>query len=390
MADTAAPERIHFAGLHALRGLAALSVVVSHVEGFRAKSGMPHHNDMEWMRALGPSAVNFFFCLSGFLITYLLFEERRRAGDIDVKRFYVRRALRIWPLYFTVVLAGLLVFPAFIDAPGFVDATKVNGALLWGSLLFFAPNLTFAAFGHVRFLGPTWSIGVEEQFYLLWPFLVRVCRRTKTFLGLMMILFIGLFACRTLVLLHRLPQPEMVSDHVWGVMTTLVRLSRFEFMLCGAAAAVLVFHRRSLVDKLFSPVVQAAGIVLWWGVLASGFAATPVGQLGQMLSVVVILVGTSCHPRPLLRLNGKAWDTLGQLSFGIYLLHAPVLLGVLDVGRRWGADPHAWTTTLATHVAAVVLTVLLAAASYRLLESPFLRLKKRFVVVHSGGESSTA
>ena len=103
------PGKVHFRGLDSLRFLAALCVILGHIPMNQDSVGLPNpHWGAIFYR--GAPAVYFFFTLSGFLITYLLLEERRRTGDVQVRGFYLRRACRIWPLYFLIVAFGLVFY----------------------------------------------------------------------------------------------------------------------------------------------------------------------------------------------------------------------------------------------------------------------------------------
>ena len=100
---TVASNRVHFPGLNGLRFYAAVSVLVQHAEGLPVRCGMEKTSVLNHAFLPGTEAVNLFFVLSGFLITFLLLTEQDRSGDINVRKFYLRRALRIWPLYFLIV-----------------------------------------------------------------------------------------------------------------------------------------------------------------------------------------------------------------------------------------------------------------------------------------------
>jgi len=168
-------NRIHFPGLNALRFYAALAVVYSHV--VQNVSPMPVIAEIMGPFLIdGHSAVNLFFVLSGFLITYLLLRESIEHGDVAVGKFYVRRILRIWPLYYLVIIIGLVVFP-LIFGPNYTfsvfyaeyPSMPVTIATKLALVFFLLPNLA----GITAPMVHIWSIGVEEQFYLVWPWIVR-------------------------------------------------------------------------------------------------------------------------------------------------------------------------------------------------------------------------
>jgi peptidoglycan/LPS O-acetylase OafA/YrhL len=179
--------RVYFSNLDSLRFLAFLAVFIAH-------AGILFPISTDWFYRLyrliisqGAYGVNFFFVLSGFLITYLLLLEKRKNGFVSIKTFYLKRILRIWPLYYIVMLISVFLLPVFIQAIGadYIAGnmrTFPNLGMLIGEhaktwFLFFAGNFYRGAeLGAVPFaLGVLWSVCVEEQFYLFWPCIVRKC-----------------------------------------------------------------------------------------------------------------------------------------------------------------------------------------------------------------------
>src|SRR5947207_1519982 len=168
--DASGPGRaVHFPGLNGLRFLAALTVVLFHA-GFAFRyAGIPEY---DYLNRVNPQtgflAVVFFFVLSGFLITYLLLVEEAETGDVSVRSFYVRRILRIWPLYYLIIAIAFFVLPASL--PGDFPPPHPRELILYSVIL-----TNFA--GTVPCASHLWSIGVEEQFYLCWPVLLKTVRR---------------------------------------------------------------------------------------------------------------------------------------------------------------------------------------------------------------------
>ena len=131
--------------------------------------------------SIGRVGMVLFFVLSGFLITYLLLVEREDRHRIDIPRFYLRRILRIWPLYFLIVGICQFLIPVkgLFGLDSIYSVTAPNFRLASLYYLLFLPNLAFLTVWPVNpLLGYTWSIGVEEQFYLLWPVLLLLLART--------------------------------------------------------------------------------------------------------------------------------------------------------------------------------------------------------------------
>jgi peptidoglycan/LPS O-acetylase OafA/YrhL len=134
--------------------------------------------------------------LSGFLITYLLLAEEHTFKTISIKKFYMRRILRIWPLYFLIIVLAFLVLPniSLFTLPGYGKDMVYHNLIF--KLIFYAlffPNLAHSL-GLVPYVSHTWSIGTEEQFYLVWPVILKSFKKHRMFLMLFIILFYLIFA----------------------------------------------------------------------------------------------------------------------------------------------------------------------------------------------------
>ena len=140
-------KRVYFKNLNALRFFAATAVIFHHVEQYKFWAKIPNVWGSTVLDALGHKAVSFFFVLSGFLITYLLLEENRKTSDISIRDFYVRRILRIWPVYYLVVILCLFVVPNLLDL-SFLGINTYDAKFFWKAVLpaFCAVRLSHLAF----------------------------------------------------------------------------------------------------------------------------------------------------------------------------------------------------------------------------------------------------
>jgi peptidoglycan/LPS O-acetylase OafA/YrhL len=148
-----------------------------------------------------------FFSLSGLLITYLLLEEATRTGTIRIRKFYLRRILTIWPLYDLIVLLGFLLLPLTTDLFTHPQIVASVGDSLPKVVLFLAllPNPAWVIFGIIPLMGPLWSVGVEEQFYLLWPLLLG---------GLQNRILLGIVVVIVVMVATRFALPPSLSNSV--------------------------------------------------------------------------------------------------------------------------------------------------------------------------------
>lgn len=328
-------------------------------------------DDFGFNEFLGGLAVTFFFVLSGFLITSLLLTEKAETGTILVKRFLTRRALRIWPLYYLVLAAGYgISFFVLGDIPSnpFANGLVLNVLLL--------PNLAFA-FGLIPdILIQIWSVGTEEQFYLVWPFLLK---RAKA--GNLVAIF---FAIIGFWLVARGIVSSLGTNYTW--LNIFLFRTRVDCMAIGGLAALLLSGRErgakrwaSVERLIYHPLT---GWVAFFGFLFLLFLSyrfhVSLYQLYALLSGLLILRLIE-QPSPLLESGILRY--LGKISYGIYLLQHFVIFFLFRVWIQKAGSPSpaglagSRLAGIGIFLLAALLTVGLAALSYTYFESRFLRRK---------------
>ena len=321
----------------------------------------------------GAVGVNVFFALSGFLITYLLINEKRSRQRIDVPHFWLRRVLRIWPLYFTVVLIGFVLFPLAKQALGL--PTGSNGSI-W-SFLFFYNNLPMAKgfTADSSMLSVLWSIAVEEQFYLVWPVLLFL---------LPVRAFPWAFACVVAISIGFKATASTDTLRLWHTFSCMGDLAT------GGLGACIVASERGLRWVGRWPLSVIIGIHVAWLLqyLPLAFFGYPAPKVTEpvifaILSTAIILYQGFGAPSYLRLPENAALVRMGKVSYGLYCLHMVAILPLIQVFQHIGSGGF-WTTAVIFPITALVATVVLALLSFRFLESPFLRLKDRFSFVTRG------
>jgi len=339
--------------LDGMRAIAVLSVVTFHLR-------LPPL----WGGARG---VDMFFVLSGFLITSILLKETRSTGTISFVQFYGRRMLRLLPAYFAVVLAALASYVFLVRVGGTLRGTA--GSFFYVANWFAADGLGLGTLGH------TWSLSVEEQFYLLWPltFLI-VLRVFKGRLNRVAVGLSGLWVTVWILCLVLVATMHPSFDFV--VYATPFRVTE---LLAGCILAVCA-ARGYLAPLTDRPQLTASLAVLALaGTLALLCipAATEASLL--MLSWVGITFAT-CLLIACLQgdagfvgraLSVKPLVAIGLVSYGIYLWHYPVLV---DLDSTIGLD------SVMARVLAITVTAVMVVGSYYLIERPALRLKSKVPV----------
>ena len=176
---------VHYPNLNALRFIAAFMVIVHHIEQTKGTFGFDNYWSTSTIYFAGKLGVVLFFVLSGFLITNLLLIEQKTSSTISIRNFYVRRILRIWPLYYLIIGLALFVLPHFslFAIPKYgIETLNMNFTWKLGLFICLLPNLVLSAIANVPFAVHTWSIGVEEQFYIIWPAAIRLLKESIVFI----------------------------------------------------------------------------------------------------------------------------------------------------------------------------------------------------------------
>lgn len=365
-------DRFYRPELDVLRFFAFLGVFIfhaaPHTRDFYDVAGTPHWLGSFLLSVFGAGAygVDLFFALSAYLITSLLLRERAVTGTIDLRGFYLRRILRIWPLY--------LSFVAFAAVVGkFFPAQQLGRSYVLGFTLM-AGNWIYVLHGLPHsFAIPLWTVSIEEQFYLSWPLALRKATPQR----------IALIAVGLLLLAHGL-RAWMVATGATanameyntftrldpialGILVALVadllpdfsRAQRWMLSTSGIAVCILAYAMSALENN--------ATVSTW--PLAASHSLTALASVAILLAV---LGSTNSFFR------SKVLIYLGKISYGLYVIHEFAHLLAKQIFPAATPLPVVGQSCLA-----LALTILLAAASYRWLESPFLRLKERFAHVQS-------
>jgi peptidoglycan/LPS O-acetylase OafA/YrhL len=358
--------KVFFPNLNGVRALAALMVVVSHIELHKVIFHLRRIPDTDLLN-FGKAGVTIFFSLSGFLITYLLLEEKRNFTAINFKGFYVRRLLRIWPLYFMVVFIGFSFFGGSVKA-------------LWLSILFL-PNLAFCLQMLPAIFDPIWSIGTEEQFYIFHPHFFRIKKIEYVFYALL-IFIVGIWSLQYLV-------DHILNHHpLYRALHQVMYYSRFDNMMIGAVVAVLYHNRnhpqfnfkfQNIFNAIFKKKIQLIilNIFLIYLVLYLLYdihhGDVLISLLASLLIVNLCEAETSIYS-----LNHKYLNYVGQISYGMYLLHKFVLFLVLYLVQKYMVQGGLLAENIIIYGATILGTIALASVSYYAYERPFLTIKKRF------------
>jgi peptidoglycan/LPS O-acetylase OafA/YrhL len=376
-------EHIYFRGLNGLRFFAAIAVVITHIELIKYQLGYSSiWRDNILVFELGSLGVIFFFVLSGFLITYLLMQEKAVTQTIAVKKFYIRRILRIWPMYYLLVLLGFLVLPNIhsINHPylnKLLDANFTPNFILY---LLFLPNLAFATFAAVPHIGQTWSIGVEEQFYLLWPLIVKHSKNVLKAL-LMVIGILIVLKVIVLVLCKQMPDNAALK-----IIKPFLAMTKMESMAIGGIGAYYLFNGNEKIKWLMNNGLMISAIIVILGLV---YLTPPIIQdaiyLVYSVLFLVIILNVSSNPKSIFKLENRMFKMLGNISYGIYMYHLIVIAFVFAGLNYLGMEINdSFISQLMVYSLTIIITIFVSILSYSYFEKPFLNLKHKFTIIKSG------
>jgi peptidoglycan/LPS O-acetylase OafA/YrhL len=362
--------KVYFPGLHGLRFFAAMLVVFSHIELMKDYHGYPSlYASHLAVYESGRMGVTLFFVLSGFLISYLLLTERKVSGSISVRKFYGRRVLRIWPLYYLLVFLTFIVLPriGFFAVPKYSEALPIYFRYSFPLYLVLLPQLALSIFEPVPFAEPLWSIGVEEQFYLLWPLLMKYVRKFLVFL---------------------LAEANRASPNLkyWNYLINYLYFTRIECMAVGGLGAWLVFAQlKRVLNIIFHPMFQLLLYALTIYLLVTESYKPVYNYLLYAICFCLIIVNVAANPRSLIRIENRLFIFLGNISFSIYMFHEIVIKTIMQSLVRVGkVSFNEAASNLALYALSIAGTMGVSAIAYYGFEKRFLRLKSSFAVVESG------
>jgi peptidoglycan/LPS O-acetylase OafA/YrhL len=367
--------KIFFPNLDGLRFFCFLSVFLYHsfaTEYASIRGTTLYYWVKDFVASNGNLGVNFFFVLSGFLITYLLLVEKQNFGNIKVGSFYIRRILRIWPLFYFCVFFGFVLFPQLKTMLG----QTPNETAQFPYYLSFLNNFDFIKNGlpDASILGVLWSVAIEEQFYLFWPLLIYLFP-VQYYSRLFVAIVIGSFAFR-----------YVHADD--GLILEIHSLACISDMTIGAIAALSVYRSKDFLAWVIAAPKWIWGI-LYFLVFACYFFRQEIFAHGSFLLAfdrlfiailfAMVILEQNFAQHSLFKLSQyKLLSKLGTYTYGLYCLH---MIGILIVAKglaTLGWNKNVYQLVLLEGGLSLLITILLALTSYYFFESKFLKLKDRF------------
>lgn len=369
------PSKPYFRNLDALRFFAAIGVFLLHSLNVKIEGT----DDPAWMQPIrhfatnGALGINLLHVMSGFLITILLLQEEKALGKFSVLKYYLRRTLRIWPLYLLMITVSFFVIPPVMHGLGHDYHETANP---WAYYLFWG-NFYILKYGfpYSPIIGVLWSVSVEEQFYIGWPWLIRLFRKNRWVLFALIILISTGFR-----IYFREDGKELffntaciMSDFAIGafiasiavnedsIFLRLKKLSRSAIISIYVVIILMLTFYHPLFNSHVATVLERfiLGVAFGWVIFDQAYSEQRVFNLA--------------------RLPGLVW--LGKRTYGLYCFHEVGIISAIKFLKAMHFIQSPFQYAVVMPLLAFAITVALTALSYRFFEKPFLDWKKKFEVV---------
>ena len=374
--NNAIKKNIYFENLNGLRFICFLSVFFYHSfhsDLSEIRSNYFYHFIRKDIFGNGNLGVNFFFVLSGFLITFLLIEEKKLNTQINIKNFWFRRILRIWPLYFLCVIFGFWIYPHLLMLFGQVPKETANPI----AYLTFINNFDLIKKGlpEAPNLSVLWSVAIEEQFYLVWPIIIFLFPIKRLWVPFSVILISS-------SIFRAFNDNYMDHEHH--------TLSCIGDMTMGAVGAWLITISSKFKKGIETMTKNHILIIYCFFIFIFFFRDEVFYEYFVMrifermiissIIILIILEQTFSINSFFKMKTFKKISNLGTITYGLYCLHYLGILIITTIAKKLSLNVHLWQVIFIIPSLSLLLTIIISKLSYKYFETPFLKFKKRFSI----------
>jgi len=369
----------YFENLDGFRFILAMIVFASHSrlgEALIKVSSIDFVNRLILTFSKGYLGVSSFFVLSGFLITYLMIEEKDRQSAFNLKNFYLRRSLRIWPLYYSVLAFTFFIYPIVKTALGSKDQNPFD---LLHQVLFLA-NFDSIRVQHAglvgvapMMIGINWSVSIEEQFYFLWPLLFLLFDPRKFWIGcLLIVLTSWIFRALT-------SDSANLYYHTLSVVSDL-GIGAFFACLCYYNSGFVNVIEHANKGVIIFIYLSGISILMYSDLLFSNSFDHSSSRMINALFFIFIILEQSYAKHSFFKFsNLKLISSLGKYTYGLYMLHPIGVQASIIVFRFQNIQrEQSFFHAMLYSVLAFTVSIILAIAGYYLIEQRFLKMRKKF------------
>jgi peptidoglycan/LPS O-acetylase OafA/YrhL len=328
-------------------------------------------------QSFGNSIMTLFFILSGFLITYLLVQEKKNTKTIDIKGFYIRRICRIWPLYYIILILGITIYVHVKWFQTSQTLAYIKDDYFIVVLLYFFHMSNFHLFftSKIWALMYYWSLGVEEQFYAFWPWLVKKTNNYLKIFTTVLVIKIGLkFLIAISLILFSLTAKEII---ILKKIENFLYLLRFEsFAIGGIAALFLVEKKEKVLNFIYKPTIQWVNIGLLLLCIPAHHISDSI-HLVYSVCFAIIILNVVSNPKAIFRLDTPYINYLGKISYGLYMYQIPLIVLIINFSKPYYVEENWIVWNLLVYFFCISSTILVSIFSYEFMEKRIIAFSKR-------------
>ena len=369
--------KTYFIGLSGLRFIGAFSVVLGHIELIKSFYGIPNLMEIPFYKnTSGHTGVILFFVLSGFLITYFLLEELKEDSKINLKHFYIKRILRIWPIYYIMVIFSILLFPLILTKLGEKTDNYTFEQIKY--YLIFSPNISKSLKHSIPGAVHLWSIGVEEQFYLIWPILIYIF---KKYLPLLFITTFIIFSLIPSLIDYTYIRSFYFQQNIdlKNFLSSFFISFKINAMAIGALFAFWYHTKNKILlffySKYIELLIMTIPFILWvLGIQLGRFT----DEIYSIMFAILILV-ISTKKNTAITLENSFFTFFGNISYGMYVYHWVIIVIIITILKQTNININENQTivNVIIYFFGISLTILSSYLSYLFIEKPILGLKNK-------------
>jgi peptidoglycan/LPS O-acetylase OafA/YrhL len=372
-------HKVYFPNLNSLRAIAALIVVISHVESIKGEFMLQINNKIvEW----GSIAVTLFFVLSGYLITYLILKEKTTFKKINIKQFYLRRALRIWPLFYLILFFVYFLIPSILPEYYSSNLDKfTNNSIALN--IFFLTNVTAVLNLTPQIMGTIWSIGIEEQFYIFWPWLIKLKKKKAVRAILVIIILLPILKVFFLIL------SNITDCQFLKQLYYLINYSRFDCMALGGLFGFIGYYKKITLfgfqlkyNYFISKKVQIINYII---LLLIFFFSTKIIVIDNFLYLHILpfifaitILNLSTNANTILKIENKVLNYFGKISYSIYLNHLVVIFLIKPFLIKYIYNFTPFIKNIFLFSIIIFFVLICSILSFELYEVKFIKIKNKF------------
>ncbi len=377
-------KQIYFPSLNGIRAIAALMVFIYHTEIIKSQLGIFNLSDFTFIKRSGNLGVTLFFVLSGFLITYLLLREKHLKKTINIWQFYMRRILRIWPLYFLLIFLTIF-YNIYINDEAFNYTFFRTKLILYCTFL---ANVAWVLFSAGGFPSQLWSVASEEQFYFVWPHIIK--RKTKlsaTNIFTFAIVYATIRYFFYILSLHYkysiFSNIDLIS-FIWKFQERF----RIDCMAIGATAAYIYFYKTKY-PKFIEFIYSTKNQIIIYS-LTLFFYISPFIKLWLLQDTLFslffsfIIINVATNSNSIFNLENNIFNFLGKISYGLYVYQFLVFFIIENHIKTINGVHNNILISIYYTILSLILTIGISFISYKYYELPFLKWKLYFSSVLSG------